>query len=924
MQNKTKISAYSRQSPQFSYAYRTPVATAWRLWGIAASMFACSIIGGSASWAAPNDKATSKNTPAQSQFLAVLEFSGEGVSKATLQILSDYVRQAAVNELPRGISVMTRENQETMLRAFDVDLSKCDVNGCEVDLLKTIQATYGITGNVAVVGSLRVATIKLYDVEKGAVLRIETAKAPSEELLLDEVNKAATLIIRNALGKLGGDDDDNSDLPVGVIGKKNNNKIKKDDGILVNFSSEPAGAVVRVDGTLVCQATPCTQEVKSGPHEVVMEKVRYKQARSNVDISDAQKNVSLSLPPNFGKLRVVTEPSSLQVSVNGQKATSPYATELDQGNYRVLLDDPCYEEAGEAINLRIGDDKEIKIKGEPRLSGIKVLAKDAAGNAVEADVTVDGVVMGKTYKTLEVPKCSKRVEVRLPDGTYWDQALSLTEGNVSEFNAEVVKKKDPDPSVVVPAFGMKQILRSTDVITNARYRTGVFFTTDFSLFVDSNPHVTNDVANGAAPPGGTGLSWQPGLAVGFNTNGVRSYGLAALGYKGWIGSESDTSMTALYDGRLDAGIGFNIDQAFYLDITNSLDWRQTLGNRYVGANGLTFALAPAAIGAVLDRPRNDAGVEISTNIDGLTAKFGYHFIAERWMPGVFAKDFDAFFGNLSISRWLTPTSIDIEQSTSGGSLAATSNPNTVSSLVGFLDSSSHQVYASTKYGAGALDVDLIGSLGVYNNADRILLPFVVTAGTKLRLADNLSADVTVGYGDVLVNNITSTITLDTIVGDANVELVFNDHIAFRLGGKRQVHAVPIFSKLVENKAWADLIISPQDDFDDREILNMIRVSAYATALQFGAEATPSVFSTDKAAGERVDANFGLTGVWTVALDQRDGLVLDITGNADWYDTDAVFTSTDINTSETITTPLDSARFQLMLNFRMALDFEELD
>ena len=41
---------------------------------------------------------------------------------------------------------------------------------------------------------------------------------------------------------------------------------------IVQFSSHPSGAIVRMDGSLLCQSTPCSKEVALGGHKIVMEK----------------------------------------------------------------------------------------------------------------------------------------------------------------------------------------------------------------------------------------------------------------------------------------------------------------------------------------------------------------------------------------------------------------------------------------------------------------------------------------------------------------------------------------------------------------------------------------------------------------------------------------------------------------------------
>lgn len=134
--------------------------------------------------------------------IAVLEFSdpSKSLDANILAQLSDEARRAAADLLPKSsYTLMTRESQDTVLRAMDIDLSKCDLaNACEVDLLRTVAADFGLTGNVSKIGNTRIVTLKLFDTSTGNLLGSERVQADNDLQLLDAVyEKSKTIFAKN-------------------------------------------------------------------------------------------------------------------------------------------------------------------------------------------------------------------------------------------------------------------------------------------------------------------------------------------------------------------------------------------------------------------------------------------------------------------------------------------------------------------------------------------------------------------------------------------------------------------------------------------------------------------------------------------------------------------------------------------------------
>jgi hypothetical protein len=88
---------------------------------------------------------------------------------------------------------------------------------------------------------------------------------------------------------------------------------------IVRFTSEPAGAVVLVDGTIACQATPCSASLFLGVHRIQLQMVRYDVHEERIQVT-GDRIIKTTLSPQFGWLTVTTIPAGLSLKVNQQLA----------------------------------------------------------------------------------------------------------------------------------------------------------------------------------------------------------------------------------------------------------------------------------------------------------------------------------------------------------------------------------------------------------------------------------------------------------------------------------------------------------------------------------------------------------------------------------------------------------------------------
>ena len=196
---------------------------------------------------------------------------------------------------------------------------------------------------------------------------------------------------------------------------------------IVQFTSTPAGAVVMVDGKLLCQSTPCAKSLRSGRHAVAMHKEGFV-GREAVVVLDKGSKVAWPLPKNEAWLSVVTAQPGLQVAIDGEPAgRTPVAErKLAPGRHQVEVSDRCYLPTRLAVDLQPGQRQRLVVKARQRVAGLEVDVEDAAGNAVAAMVYVDGQQVGESPDTLTVPLCGRTLEARA-DGKRVTQPLKLEE-----------------------------------------------------------------------------------------------------------------------------------------------------------------------------------------------------------------------------------------------------------------------------------------------------------------------------------------------------------------------------------------------------------------------------------------------------------------------------------------------------------------
>jgi formylglycine-generating enzyme required for sulfatase activity len=376
---------------------------------------------------------------AERPLLAVLDFSvmDANLSEAEVVELSELARAEALDRLGGRYDIITRENLVDLLKSHGKTLEKCQ-GECETETGRLIGADVVVSGAVRKAFGDYTVVLKAHSTSPPKVLGIEKGKTKKKEEIPDLITSAAARLYAR-LG--GGGARENGGSGGGGSGGGSGggwNAGGGGGGAVIRFESEPAGAMVTVDGSTVCQSTPCQKELDPGSHRIEMHKDKYVSGRADRRLT-AGETVRLKLQPNFGYLRVVSVPAGLPATIDGKPVgvTPTKDLQMSLGRHRVEVTGPCHYKAWTKPSVARGERQEIKLSPEAKPAGLEVSAQDGRGNDVVADVYVDGKKLGRTPGTFTVTTCAKKLEVRSQTHGSFREELSLKEKKTAKVVAKL-------------------------------------------------------------------------------------------------------------------------------------------------------------------------------------------------------------------------------------------------------------------------------------------------------------------------------------------------------------------------------------------------------------------------------------------------------------------------------------------------------
>jgi len=376
-----------------------------------------------------------------------------------------YVKKIVRAELGRGakFELVADESTREELRRLKKEgrgLQYDDKRACKVGQEVSPNSTLSMTRRRTDVSDSLI--LELFSVEKGCLTASSKVRVMNGEIDA-AVAEAVTQLVQALAGEVN--------LPGGPVRSGGTGKIEERDigdkpeewsmnvetGVLVDFDSDPAGAVVLLDGKLLCQETPCSKTVPAGDHKLEMQKESYVAKSEGVKIKKGNRAVRWKLTPDFGWLTVRSKPSGLVVTVDARPfgKTPLVKRQLPAGPYQVLVTDPRYYERGRQVQVERGEHEELDLSLQARQGGIKIAARDQKENDLRAEVWLDGKKAGSTPFAEKVLIGEHLVRVVMGDAV-WKKRVDVEEKQVVDLRAELDPGRGRGQSVTEQGDGRKR------------------------------------------------------------------------------------------------------------------------------------------------------------------------------------------------------------------------------------------------------------------------------------------------------------------------------------------------------------------------------------------------------------------------------------------------------------------------------------
>ena len=203
------------------------------------------------------------------------------------------------------------------------------------------------------------------------------------------------------------------ELPIEVTGRGIEQKVNTSlppDWAEITITSEPI-TDVWLDGEPTGTSNSML-EILSGEHTVTLKAPGYRdhELTLNVIAGVAQSLGPIDLIPADGVIDLSSEPSGANVSVDGVfQGRTPLQLSLSPNReHRVQLTKAGYQRTRTAVELKQGESQQRHIALRPELGDISFEILP-----VDAELVINGRVVGRGSQTLSLPAVEQRVEVRL-------------------------------------------------------------------------------------------------------------------------------------------------------------------------------------------------------------------------------------------------------------------------------------------------------------------------------------------------------------------------------------------------------------------------------------------------------------------------------------------------------------------------------
>jgi len=351
--------------------------------------------------------------------------NADSIQHMNLDFLTGKLREIAGKVLPKDrYGIMTQESIVDRLGSQERAERECREATCLADLGRKISAAYIAQGRIGRFGGMLTLKVELYNSKSGNL--VSTFSETSKDLftLITLLDSKAPDLFREILKENKASSPSQLSVAGGISGLQSgtDDEFYFERRYLVNFATEPAGAVLSFNGMPAanCAKTPCSAELAEGSVRVIAVLDQYETVDTTVSIERNNQNINIKLKFNFGFLEI--KPAYLgsfgrnenwSLEING-KAVFSWENRLSPGKYSVKLSHHCYEDISFDVGINKGSREVFDMASYAKLKkGGLALSAEKNGNPVSEPVFVNGQRAGETPFSGSVAVCS---EIRIGAG----------------------------------------------------------------------------------------------------------------------------------------------------------------------------------------------------------------------------------------------------------------------------------------------------------------------------------------------------------------------------------------------------------------------------------------------------------------------------------------------------------------------------
>jgi hypothetical protein len=253
--------------------------------------------------------------------------------------------------------------------------------------------------------------------------------------------------------------------------------------------------MVKIDGKLVCQTTPCQRVVDEGQREIILQKDLYSIKTQMINVQRG-KDIKIYLDPDFGWLEIKSPYDGVDVFLDGKHIgrTPIQKIQVSSGEHIIEPKGDCFNTVQEQIIVEKLRVESVNLDVQQKKAAIDITVKDEKGNDIEADVFVDGKNVGRAPKVFQIPMCSEKIVVKAISGNEYekDLVIRLKENETYPIYA-IIKDRNAHQQTIKEEDSHQQTIKEEDSYLNYKNDKGNSYNNEYhGIYPSENKDKTNE------------------------------------------------------------------------------------------------------------------------------------------------------------------------------------------------------------------------------------------------------------------------------------------------------------------------------------------------------------------------------------------------------------------------------------------------